>query len=502
MELIKQQLLYRKKTVETILQAEESIDSIIPDTLSDVERILDVSALVMVREKQPRQDALSIRLHAVVTVLYLPENDNTVSSVQIPMTFSIVDTVENITPASELLCIVSDSHAQARMINPRKLSVQLSAAVKVSSYDNVRELITTGVSGDGSADCETLSVFVDSLETTTAVSKTFQVSDEVTYPLPAEQTERILDYRAEPLLLEIKSVNHKVAVKGEICVSSLALTSEHKLSQVSFSVPFTQIMDVNGATETSQPQVRLSLKNFDVVPTNDVSNESHMFVVTAGLYADILITETVKREILMDLYSTKELLSVSSELYHYAAVCEGGNVVHSVRETIELGSSAIELAKVSLSMPCDLIVPSDEDEWMIPVVLDLIFADENGSYQAASRRIYAKPGAIRAGCYRLTHSPVVAQVGSDATVSVSFDFTISPNADVIRTIDQIADVTECGKLEPKDDSSVLIRRIEVGDTFWDIAKKYHVAGVLLKEVNRIQQDLLPVGSMLVIPMFR
>jgi len=500
MELVKQQLFYRKKTAETILLLDESTDSIIPDTLPDAERILDVSALAMIRDKQPRQDALSVKVNAVVTVLYLPEHGDGICSVQIPMPCTVADTADAITPTSELMCTVLTCDAQARMLNPRKISVHISASIKCISYDNVRDMITNDVSDTGSAWCERKKETITCEETVSAITRSFSVSEEVS--LTGKNIEELLKYQAKAIPLEVKTVTNKVAIKGELQINALCILDTKKTDHLTMSVPFTQIMDVGGIQESAKPKVSLSLRSFDLSKTQESTDENAVYIISAGVCADVLLTDTMQYEILTDLYSTKELLSLKTEPYHYLKTRTGENKTYSIRETISVEDSAIEIVDVNLSAPIEVFVQSFEEDVQIPVLCRLIFLDENNVYQSATRKIFVPAENLQCGTYVVSLQQTSVQIGVDSSVVLQGELVLVPCGNMDCSVEQIVQADSLEPIADREACSVLLRRVEPSDSLWKLGKRYHIPSAAIKTANCMADDQLPVGSMLMIPMSR
>jgi len=498
MELIKQQIAFRKKTVESSLHTDETTDSIIPDTLADIERILDVSPLVMIRDKQPHQDSLSVKINAIVTVLYIPESGEGVASVQIPMNFILTDNVSEITPSSDLMCSISESIAHAQIINPRKISVTLSVDLKIIAFDNAHDEIILGVTGEESEFSECKKNSIDCINTVASITRNFTVSEEIKFPLSTDKLLQILRYNIDLQVSETKVMLNRILIKGFVNISSLAENKDHSLETTNFAIPFSQIMDINNISDAMTSQVNLSLRSFDAVPTTNTGNENTNLIVTIGICADIIISDVDKYEILEDIYSTKNQLDVKYKTYNYISVNENKSKCISYSEIIELGVSPSDITEAVCSIPSSILVNQYDDVTMLPIICRLIFLDENGSYQSASRKFFIKANELEKGSYNVFVSTPVTRIGTES-INISGDITLLSTGSSMQNVVQVNEINEKDAFEKSKNMSILIRRIEIEDSLWNLAKKHHVSVNEIKTANKMDCDTLTKGTMILIP---
>ncbi len=498
MELTKQQLLHYKQTADSVFHINESGDSIIPDSLADAQRIIDAYPIFMIREKQARQDAMSVKMNISVNVLYLSEDETTVNSVTIPLSATVSDTLAGITPTSELMCKFSDCIAQARLINSRKISVTATCQMRLKAYDSVRDLLTSEISGEGSNDCQCLWNEFQSVETVSAVSRNFSVNDEIALPIP-NNSRGLLRAKAGISPNEVKVVNNKVVMKGEIKIDALMNMSDGKPVTVSSTMPFTQISDVSNASESAKTDVEFSLRSMEIEPIMD-STQSDRYLVSVGICADILQSETVNRKVLSDIYSVKENLIVETSDFTYVAPVNNSDISVQVNESFELGTVITNLIDADV-IYSDVVEALDDAETVIPVMFTLLYLDESGQPQSTARRIYVKTDEPKNGKYSVESTLPKVLNGTDGSVSVMFKMMLKPASDRISSVTQIDDVKSDGELPMPTESGIMLLRIRPTDTLWNIGKKYRVPLDTIKLVNETQ-ELPNDRTMLIIPIGR
>lgn len=102
------------------LSREETLETVVSDTLPDVARILDVDAAVYLRSKTLLQGSIRIEGSIRGTVLYIGEDSERLQRIEaeLPVSFSAeAEGTEDTDILAVNLCV---SSADARLLNPRK----------------------------------------------------------------------------------------------------------------------------------------------------------------------------------------------------------------------------------------------------------------------------------------------------------------------------------------------------------------------------------------------
>ena len=109
------------------LSREETLETVVSDTLPDVARILDVDAAVYLRSKTLQQGSIRIEGSIRGTVLYIGEDSERLQRIEaeLPVSFSAeAEGTEDTDILAANLCV---SSADARLLNPRKIQFRAGA---------------------------------------------------------------------------------------------------------------------------------------------------------------------------------------------------------------------------------------------------------------------------------------------------------------------------------------------------------------------------------------
>ena len=69
-------------------------------------------------------------------------------------------------------------------------------------------------------------------------------------------------------------------------------------------------------------------------------------------------------------------------------------------------------------------------------------------------------------------------------------------------INVVTDITEGTECERKSNSAITVYFPCHEEALWDIAKRYHISSASIRSANRMEDDTLTMGTMLVIPISR
>ena len=233
------------------LSREETLETVVSDTLPDVARILDVDAAVYLRSKTLLQGSIRIEGSIRGTVLYIGEDSERLQRIEaeLPVSFSAeAEGTEDTDILAANLCV---SSADAKLLNPRKIQFRVGVCAAVAAYRSVTaELPTEAEPTPGLytlTDTKTVS-FLSGIE-----EKSFLVSDEAELPAGCPPMEKLLCYSHTETVEELKQVGGKMILQGTVRLDTLYLTAgDDAPQQQSFRIPFSQILDIaNGKAELS-----------------------------------------------------------------------------------------------------------------------------------------------------------------------------------------------------------------------------------------------------------
>ena len=180
--------MYREISRQT-KKVQESAESVVPDTDDDIGRIATVQSYVMLKSKDITSRGVLISGEAVASLLYITESQESMSFVRLSKSFSVeyeVPDIESDAAAQIKLSILS---TEARVINPRKVSVTFEISGELSCYKQESISIESRLPENA---CRGLHARYESAElmfTDAVCEKTFAVNEQ--FSLPEAVTARV-----------------------------------------------------------------------------------------------------------------------------------------------------------------------------------------------------------------------------------------------------------------------------------------------------------------------
>ncbi len=337
-----------------------------------------------------------------------------------------------------------------------------------------------------------------------------QVAVEGRFTVPPEKppVEKVLDVDAKAAITEKKVLAGKVIVTGEVDLQFLYVALEEKqpVHHMHHKLPFTQVLEVPGAAEGMHVQVEETITH-------------------TGW--DVVNPETVKVEVIMDKVAkvtATRLFKVVTGLEGVAArrrklrvehVVGEGRTQVVVREVVAIPPEKPGAVKV-LDVKVHKIAIPEEDVVVIKdkVVLggqidaQVLYVSEEPD-QAVHvteaplkfRSFIPIPGAQpdQAVLFQSTVEHVAARLG-ECGGSLLVEAVLKLAARLVETVQLEVVVAPLPEQVPCPPGAVIEHVVRPGDTFWELARRYHVSVEAIARANPgVDPGNLQVGSVLRIP---
>lgn len=236
--LLKDELKYLKPVLKKTYTKEESIEIIVSDSMPDVDCILSVAAVPMMREKEAFLGKMVVSGVSDVAIFYESSEADETKKIATTMEFSSSFDSSDITTDSLLVAKVKVTNADARIINSRKVAIKLELQYDVEAYNKMNVEIPYGVNGSESV--ELLTCKKEILTPMAVSEKVFSITDSVKTPSMADVTVGDLDICVD----EAKIVDTKAVIKGTATTTLLVGDDEKKVES-----PFSQVVDLETDNE-------------------------------------------------------------------------------------------------------------------------------------------------------------------------------------------------------------------------------------------------------------
>ena len=503
MELLKNTIRYQRQVARQTAYCEESAESIVPDTLPDIARIVDATGTAYNRDWELGTDEILVKCTVRTSVLYMAEEDQKLYKVETPISFTQRIELRGAEPDCDVLCSCSLVCTDARAMNPRKISVRVNVAITPRLYAKTEESFSTGVNDTRECCIKTETVTYAAVS---AVSyKNFTLVEDIDIPENNGSIRAVLrsELRIKPV--DVKLMANRIVVKAEAEVIALCENSEGEYLRVERTFGFTQMADVPGADESLTANVDFGLRSFELDPALDMSGDSRYLSLSAGVIMNMEVSQNTQIEIVTDLYGTRRRSSLVMRDVVLTGISESRSCKAYASEHIDAAIPIKQMIDQRIQVEEAAEHVPGETSATIGAMISVLCVGDDGAYYNLVRRI---PLSFEAGAEVPTRVKTEIQL-FDVTappsggLDVEISATVSAGEEKARRVAMV-DAVEWGEEYPVNEYSrmtALIRRVTGEETLWDIAREYHTTVDAIALANQMNANGMPTkGELLLIPM--
>lgn len=482
-ELQKNALHYQRKVALETVYREESADCIVPDSQPDIARILDVSAIAFIRDREADHDEVKLRCSIRAVVLYAAEDSEKVYAVEVPISYTHAAQMRGVEPRDELVCGASVVTADARILNPRKVSVRVNTAYPVCVYRQGEEEIACAAAEEGCC----IQTETKNLSYTTAVSvKNFTLVEDLDLDAAMPSAERVYCASFDLMPQDAKILAGRATVRAQANVKALYQSTEGTLCTLERSFEFTQSADMPAGGDESMAAASFYLRSFELDCAVDMSGESRYLSLSAGITMNVEAVESREFEILQDLYGLKRELSFTCRELDLTPPGEDCTVSRHFSETIDTAETVQSVLYCRIC-PDFSFEKTGEEELSTGATAYLVYKAEDGQIYGISKRLMLRfpvPQADVSGAH-LAVGEASASVSAGGGITLDFDAVLScrtaPGGKV-----SVVEEAQWGEEYPQDPRglSAILTRVAGDESVWEIARRYHTTSEAIEAANR------------------
>ena len=291
-------MAYLKKLTGQLRSQEQTLEVRLPDGMPDIGRVLGAWGQVIVRSKEWNSDAMTVSCGVMAWVLYTPEDEESVRSVEAWLPFSMKWELPDARYDGKILVSCLLRGVDARGISARKLMVRASLSALGEAW--LPDEASMAVPGALPEDVELLTAEYPLLVPREAGEKAFSLEEELALP-NGVRPEKLLYYSLQPEILDKKVMAGKVVFRGIGRLRLLCRGEDGKLFPLNFELPFSQYGDLEGEYD-GEPTVSLC----PCVTGLDLSmDENGVLQLKAGLLGQYMLCERIVVSLVEDAYSTR-----------------------------------------------------------------------------------------------------------------------------------------------------------------------------------------------------
>ncbi len=493
-----------QKTGQTMVEG----DVIVPDVKPDIKKVLEVSGGVFITQKVIQQDKVLLQGTIRLTVLYLPDGGSAgeLCSLFATQDFSHAIDCRGVTGDMQLTAEVSADAMDYTLLNSRKVNLRSMVSYGVKVVRPITLSLTTGcdddslqlyrtrlrLPGNGEA-CETQVILREQLE----------------FPSGKPTIGEILRLHAVPTATELKLAEGKAVAKGQVRIATLYRSeSDGTVQYMEHLLPFTEIVDMEGATEDMQGEMDCCVKDLYYEIREDGDGEARNLGLELILAVTVQGHQVFEVDAVTDAYSLACNLDLTTKTYRLEQLLDNSTAELSHKDHVEFPSMlpALEqVCDVSATPKIDRIAMEGDQITVFGTIRSNILyltTDSNLpvselSHQSEFSHTFQVVGAgPDTSCdARIYMEHVSYHLSGNNSLELRFVLGLlvkSLQTEEVNLIEEISLCEEERKLFP----CIVLYFVQKGDSLWNIAKHYHTTVEHLKALNHLETDVIYPGQQL------
>ncbi|MBR2283591.1 MAG: DUF3794 domain-containing protein [Ruminococcus sp.] len=489
------------------------LDYILPDYYPDIFRLVRCEAVPSVTDWEINGNRLTYSLRCDIRILYCGEDG----------AIQCVTQQQSFTKSAELCreCTMQQADVNIstragrvsfRAVNKRRLDIRAAISVKICVQCERTQEVVSDAFG---MNIQLKKVPICFTSSRLHTDKMIQISGDAELSQAQPDVRAVLLSRCSPGDCELKLISGKLLAKGEAEIWLLysADTESGDIEEMTFRVPYSQIIELDGVDDTYECSVSAETVSCEISPSADRSGQERLLKCDMELRLRCRAVKTASVMAAQDAFST----SYPCEVTVSEITAEQLPAVHtgSFRHSVKLCQGE-ELPEKVFSVWCSpgnvsARLSDDGSSAVISGMLTFSAAarDSSGSMTMPDRTETFENSIPVSGIPQ--GSPVAAKIAvSGVSYSISPEGVLTADADIsarvtsggsgkVRAVSDI-DVDSSVKKQRDGDYAVKLYFGAEDESVWDIAKRFSTSAAAVAEENDITGDRLEKGGMILIPM--
>lgn len=504
LNLIKKDICMTKTKGNSLIQLTLNDDFNVPDIKPDIDKIIQEQSDIIINHIDTMNDKVKVNGDLKFTILYLTESDQKpVHSMTGSIPFEEIINLDEIMDDDivKLICDIEDN--KASLINSRKLNVKCIITIKALAEENYNMDVAVNV--DGIEDLQSVEQPIMVCQVFANKKDTYRVRDEIALPNSKPNIMEILWTDANIRNSDIRLLDDKINVKGEINLFVLYMgeTDEKPVEFAEFEIPFNGVLECDGCIEEMIANVTMGILSKDIEIRPDLDGEERLLDVEIITELNIKIYNQEEINILKDIYTPSREVIINRKPITYENILMKNQTQCKVSEKVEVHKNEPKILQIChtdgqvkiddiektdqgltvegviftqiMYVAADDKMPMNVIKEIIPFshMIDIKGMNENCQYDVV-------PSLDYISCNMLDDQEVEVRCGVNMNTIV-FD---QIQKDVITEIEEEdIDIKKIQKLP-----SIVGYIVKKDDTLWDIAKRFYTTIDSVRTINEITDD--------------
>ena len=368
-----------------------SAESVVPDTLPDIGRIVWTQGGLLLKGKELRPEGVSVSGEVWASVLYLTEGLDALESLRLTKPFRM--DFENARPDAEAMPTLRWrlDRVEARALNPRKLQASFVVSAQLRCYEKSSLPKNTALP-DEREGLYLLRRQQEVMAVTGVWEKQFSLREQLPVSAGRPCPEKILGEELHFEELQAERLGPRTVFKGSVKLSLWGLDDRGLPQRQYFSLPFSQLLDT-GETEWSEYSLHIEPSSAYLSWVESAAGERSLDAEIHAV-AQLCVYDRVTTVTAADAYSTRMPCQVQGEERRYLRRLERENVRLRADTTLPMPDDAGELLAVQRFWEP---LEANRESTGQSLTLDLLYRKKDGGLACARRSLRLEQEAVQDG---------------------------------------------------------------------------------------------------------
>lgn len=486
--------IYREVHHQT-KRVQESAESVVPDTDDDIGKLASVQTAVMLKSKDVTSRGVTVSGEATASLLYITEDQSKVSFVRLSKGFSLDYEIADIEADTVAQVDLSIVNCEARVVNPRKVSVTFELAGELSCYRQESLVTDTCLPQDSGEGLHARYESCELMLANAACEKTLSINEQFSFPSGKPCPSRLVAQDVDFIVADRQLIGTKLIVKGSAVISLCYLSDDVNYPvRTEFSTPFSQIIDIGEeGMDNCSINIALTSAYFEII--NTISNDK---ALDCEIHAVIQLVTRRRRSIsyVADVYSNRMPVSCSQQSCQFNMVSGVQKLKLSCDERINVSEDCSDVLSAFVKVGGYSL---EQGKLRAEADIDIVYRDANSLLSSVHRSLTMEGDGGRENMkicsVRLT-DVYLRPDGQfiDGHISAEFECMVNDVVEFKKL--SSVELDEEAAFDTDKYPTVTLVRVE-NESLWELAKTYHSSVEDIKAMNELDEDIS--GKLLLIP---
>ena len=513
MELIKKQIQNYTSKVKNVMQFTLDDTINVPENLLDIERLVLVKGNVVIEEIQAMVDRFQVKGNLNYQILYLADKESSTfdsMSGKVPFVEYINADGTKETDYIEVHASIND--ITVAMLHSRKLSLKALIGIDYQVKEMETFDAVTSIEDEGGA--EVLGGSISMMSLAVQDKKPLSIEEQVEIPNNKPDIYQVIWKSMTMTNPQIKAEDGYLLVTGNLCVFVVYTAEEEgmPIQYFTMEIPFERRVDESASTADMISGSVLGLDQYHITVVPDDKGQDRILELTADFTVEIKLYGEEELSLIQDAYSPDMMIEPQWKEFSLQHLLMRNCAKTRVSETIDMpkkqsvlqicyteGSVSIEETKRT---PKGIAV-----DGVLSAQVIYLNKDDNGALSSSTFDIpFTSEIEVNGMDKDVTYSivPYIDQIQavqlSDSQLEIKAEISLELLAFANEKAKAVLDMNiKPVNLEEKMKlPGITCYIVKQGDSLWSIAKRNYTTVDRVKEINKLESDMIYPGDKLVI----